>query len=324
MRSISIIVIVCLLIMFGIAVYLAVQNRNSAAMWSKLIPALAIGVIGTLFTIWFSLKSENVDRQFVSTILFHRSDKKPLDNHDKRRHLYGGDQFDGELQDFIGAFIENNENLSNSDRNSIGNEVMDFYLDVVVLKLLARFFWMYADWWDIHIDSVRRGDSTLSTVTAIKPVPPSHSLTWAHYLRGLERKEHFATVLSSFSDDFWIKKMTVPPRTQVDVIASDHSRTLRFTNPFVRISIAVSKRGGSVGLGDYRWLLGYDNKRSDDFWSIHFDVNCTAEFQRARSGHPDMSRHRQWVETMFSEIRYQLDDQERLTRARDYRDLISR
>lgn len=323
MRSISIIITACLLFLLAVVVYLIVQNRASAALRSKLIPAVVTGLFVAFFTIWFSLKSENIDLQFTSTLFFHKSDKKVLDEHDNRRHVYGGEQFDGRLQDFIRSCIENDEDINNGDFKKVGDKVRNLYFDLVFIKLLSHFFWMYADWWDISVKSVRRGDSMETIVSAIKPDPDSKSLEWKDFLGALNNKDDFGQLLSSFSENYWIKKMTVPPKTKVDFITSNYRKTLVLTNPFVRVSITTSKSSGSVGLGDYKWLLGYDNKKSEAFWSEHFEVNCKAKFEKLRSGHPEMTRYKRWVETMFAEIQYQLDDEKRLKRARDYRDLIN-
>ena len=117
--------------------------------------------------------------------------------------------------------------------------------------------------------------------------------------------------------------MKVPPKTTVGIETSKYKKMLFLKNPFVEISIAFTKRGGSEGLGDYQWLLGYNNKENNQFWSEHIEVVCEAKFERLRSGHPEMSRYKKWVQTMLEEIRYQFDDEKRLIRARDYHDLSS-
>ena len=323
MRSISIIFMVFLLFLFGVVVYLAVQNRDSAALRSKLIPALVIGLIGALFTIWFSLKSENIDLQFTSTLFFHKSDKKVLDEHYHNQHKFGGAQFDITLLNFISSRIEQDQELNKTAFNEDSSKIKEFYYDLVFIKLFSRFFWMYADWWDIRVKSVRRGDSMETIVSPIKPVPDNAPLGWGDFLGALDIKDDFHQLLSSFSEHYFIKQMVVPPKTKVDFITSNYKRALVLTNPFTRVSITIYKRGGSIGLGDYIWLLGYDNKKSEEFWSEHFEVTCKAKFEKIRSGHPDMPRYKRWVETMFAEIQYQLDDEKRLKRARDYRDLIS-
>jgi hypothetical protein len=203
-----------------------------------------------------------------------------------------------------------------------GDKIKEFYHNVIFIKLISRFFWMYADWWDVNINSVRRGNSIESVVSATEPKLSYDTLEWKDFLETLDAKDNFYQLLSTFSKDYFIKKMTVPPKTKVDFVTSKYSRAVVLTNPFTRVSITIDRRSGSIGLGDYQWLLGYDNKENEGFWSEHFEINCKYEFEKFKSGHPDMPRYKRWVETMFAEIQYQLDDEGRLKRARDYRDLI--
>ena len=320
MRSISTFFLIFLLFLFGFVVYLAVQNRDSVALRSKLIPAIVIGLVGMLFTIWFSLKSENIELKFISTIFFHKSDKKLLDEHEIRRHAYGGEQFDGILKDFIRNYIENDENIK---REEFGDRIRNLYFDMAFIKLIARFFWMYADWWDISIKSSRRGNTMETMVSTIPPIPDYDSLGCNDFLEAIDRKDNFHKLLSEFSKkENWIKKMTVPPKTTINFVTSTYGRTLVLKNSFTIVSITIDKFGGSTGLGDYRWLLDYDIKKSNEFWSEHFEVTCKANFEKFKSGHPEMKRYKRWVETLFAEIQYQLDEDIRLKRARDFSDLI--
>jgi hypothetical protein len=68
--------------------------------------------------------------------------------------------------------------------------------------------------------------------------------------------------------------------------------------------------------------LDYENKKSEEFWSTHYWLNCNAKFTKFKFGHPDMPKYKQWVEVMFAEIQYLLDEKEQLNRAHEYRDLI--
>ena len=97
----KIIAIGVLLIVLVIAFYLYIQNRSLPDLNSKVVPVLFLGCIGTALTIWYSLRSERIDQHFASTVYFHKSDLLLLDEHDARRHLYGGDQFRIPLQNYI-------------------------------------------------------------------------------------------------------------------------------------------------------------------------------------------------------------------------------
>jgi len=131
----------------------------------------------------------------------------------------------------------------------------------------------------------------------------------------------FGALLSDYVEKHSSGKMTVPPETKGTLLASRNSHQIILTNPFAEVSITIVFQGGSVGIGDYTWLLGYDRKKSDEFWSEYFDVNCKVRFRKLRSGHPDIPRYKRWVETIFDETEYQFSDRLRLQRARDYRDL---
>ena len=300
-----------------IGIVFIIVFSSSETIWSKVVPAFAIGLMGIFFTTWFSTKGESFSSQFNYTLYFNKIDKKGLDEHYNKQHAYGGAQFDDELRNFI------DKKLAELGLEKDGEQIEDLYFHLAFIKLSSRFYWLYANWWDIHINSVRRGDGFETVISANKPYPPCMSLKWNDLLETLVPNDSLCTLLDDFSQNFWIKEMTVPPKTKVGIETSKVKNTLSLKNPFVEISITFNKHGGSVGLGDYQWLLGYDNKKNSEFWSERFEVVCEAEFERLRSGHPEMLRYKKWVQTMFEEVRYQFDDERRLIRARDYRDLSS-
>jgi hypothetical protein len=316
-------VVVFLVVPVGIASYLWFQNRYLPELNSKLVPVFFLGAIGMLFSVWYSLKGETRDQHFASTVYFHRSDLHLLDEHDPRRHLYGGEQFNARLRDFIGHRIEHDERFRTEGSGDRGREGVEYlYCDMVFLKLIDRFFWAYGDWWDVRITSVRHANDTESTVSAIKPDPDSASLTRKHFLGESRSNDAFLSLLSDFAKQDTPAKMTVPPKTRASITTMRYKDSLVLANPFAEVSITISYRGGALGIGDYAWFLDYDRKKSEEFWSEYLEVDCKAEFSRWRSGHADMVRYKRWVDTMFAEIQYQLSDEERMKRARDYRDLV--
>jgi hypothetical protein len=237
--------------------------------------------------------------------------------------MFGGDQFNIPLQNFINDHLTNDKELNQAIFGQQSAKIEEFYHDMIFIKLISCFFWIYNNQWNIRINSVRRGKSFETIVSPIDKSNPAYSkLTWEDFVEEIQDDENFRKLLSIFSKQTSSKEMTVPPKTKVKFITSKHSKILVLTNSFAKVSIAIDYHGGSSGLGDYRWLLGYDNKKSEEFWSEHFEVHCKAEFEKFKSGHPDMPRYQQWVKTMFTEIQYQLDDEQRLKRAKEYQDLV--
>jgi hypothetical protein len=321
MRTLPIILTLATLLLLGCGLYLVIQNRNSPTLREKAIPALIIGVVTALITIWFSLKNESIKTQFTSTVFINVKDKKPLEFHENRQFLFGGEQFDSKAQEYINKTIATRVNLT-TDVNNVSEQAIEFYMDMLIVKAISHFFWMYADWWDVHIQSVRRGNSTITGLSANKPDPPFITITWDNWLNNLDSKYTQHSLLKEYSNDFWIQKMVVPPKTTVSLHSMKYERQVIFKNKFAYICINIKKRSGSRGLGDYQFLLGYDEKKNDSFWSEHFELTCSADFEKLLSGHPEMERYIQWVKTMFTEIEYKFDDSKRMERALEYKSLI--
>ena len=306
---------------FG-SIWLFYWNRSSETILSKVMPAFVIGSIGIFFTIWFSTKSESRDTRFNYTLYFNKADKRPLDVHCNNHNAYGGTQFDSSFPNFIGKKIAEMK-LDTLDLQKNGEKVRDFYFDLAFVQLISSFFSIYPESWDIYLDSTRRGNSLIRIRQVNMPQPQLATLKWNNFFEILDPNDSSYKLLIDFSQEFWIKEMKVPPKTTVGIETSKYKKILFLRNPFAEISIAFTHRAGSLGLGDYQWLLGYDNQKNNQFWSEHIEVVCEAKFERLRSGHPEMSRYKKWVQTILEEVRYQFDDEKRLIKARDYHDLSS-
>jgi len=306
-----------IILLFGLGL-LCWQNRASVALKEKIIPALFVAVVGAISTIYFSLENKKIERHFSSTIFFHKGDQLPLDTNCENMNLIGGNQFDIRLSNFLRPLITGKSDLSKGaiDKPEVG------YHDLAFLQLLSRFSWVYADWWDVSVNTVRRGNSVKSTVNRLNWANDAESLELKALLNGTNENSLFFKLLLGFAETTSMQIIKVPPQTSVRFSTDNCSRTLILTNPFAEVSINIRTTGGGVGLGDYRWFLGYDSKMDREFWGGDMRVVCQATFERFKSGHPDMPKYHRWVETMFEEIAYQLDDEQRLKRAKEYRDLV--
>ncbi|MFH1369693.1 MAG: hypothetical protein ABII09_00155, partial [Planctomycetota bacterium] len=237
MRSISVIITVVFVFLFVLAVYLGIQNRNLESLRSKVLPAFAIAVVGALFTIWFSLESKKTEIKFTSTVFFHKLDKTPLDQHYQDQHKFGGNQFNIDLLNFIANYIEQDQEMKKAVFNKDSDKIKDFYHNIVFIKLLDRFFWMYANSWDISINSVRRGNAVETEVSTVEPKLPCSGLEWKDVLETIDTKSDFYQLFSNYSKDSFIRKTTIPPETKIGFVTSKYGKTLVLTNPFVRVHI---------------------------------------------------------------------------------------
>lgn len=323
MKALLIIILISFIIItLPIIIYLWTQNRSSELLSSKILSAVAVALFAILSALVIGLKSEDRELKFASTLFFHKSDKRPLDNHlhGDGRLKFGGGQFGGTLSLFISGRLKECEDLNKAEFNKDREKIVEFYHNLMLIKLIDQFFWMYSARWDTNVYSVRRGtgESKESYVDSRETPPNYDCLKWEDLLN-TEQQNNFYDLLSAFSD---IKETKVPPKTKVRFIITEYKKEIVLKNPFVKVTITINNTGGSLGLGDYKWLLGYDNKKSEEFWSAHFRVNCNAKFEKLKSGHPEMPKYKQWVDVMFAEVQYLLDEKEQLKRAHEYRDLI--
>jgi len=122
-----------LIILFGIfisvlistLIYLAYNNRASEDLWSKLLPALTVGVVGACLTLWFSLKEEKIDTIVPTILITHIESGRPLFILDPRYLLFGVSKF-SILQDKMRPF----EN----------QEMADFHTDVLFIEISRLIF----------------------------------------------------------------------------------------------------------------------------------------------------------------------------------------
>jgi hypothetical protein len=263
--------------------------------------------------------------EFNCTLIFHKADMRPLEDHlrGNSRSRLGGRQFDGILSQFVSNQFRERDNLYKAESNNYPQKIIDFYHNMILIELIDHFFWMYSAGWDASVYSIREGTVEIRTSSANpngKP-PDCDCLTWGHFLN-TEEQDDFYDLLSSFSNFTNSKEMRVPPGTRVRFIITEYRKAIVLTNPYVEVTIAINKTSASSGLGDYKWLLS-NELEGDEFWAAHFGVACSARFEGSKAADPDIARYRQWVEVLFSEIRYLLDEQERLKRAREYHDSTS-
>jgi len=321
---ITIIVVVYIVLPALFIVYLCIQNRNSDLLVEKILSAFGGAIIVILSALLFSLRSEEVESNFASTVIFHKLDKTPLDNHlDGDGQLkFGGHQFIGPLAAFINKHVEKSVELNKVQFNKDSDRIVEFYHNIILIRLLDQFFWMYSARWDTNVYSVRRGMGELkeSYVDSEDTPPNCDRLNWTDLFND-GQQSNFHDLLSAFSN---INETKVPPKTKIRFVIREHKKEILLRNPFVKVTITVNKSGGSSGLGDYKWLLGYINDRTgNEFWSAHFRVTCSAKFAKLKSGHPDMPKYKQWVRVLFGEVQYLLDEKEQLKRAHEYRELVA-
>jgi len=152
---ITIAVLVYILLPLLAIFYLCIQNRSSDLLLERILSAFGGAIIVILAALLFSLKSEKMESKFASTVIFHKRDKKPLGDYleGDGRLQFGGGQFTGPLGVFISKHIEESAELKKAEFNKDDDRIVEFYHNVILVKLLHQFFWMYSARWDTNVYS---------------------------------------------------------------------------------------------------------------------------------------------------------------------------
>lgn len=139
------------------------------------------------------------------------------------------------------------------------------------------------------------------------------------FITECKKTPELETLYDSINPDIYqMHNMTLPQGTEFTVVADKHGRSISFTNKFSEVKISVYQSHGMRGLGEWKWLLGYDDHFDEQFWLSTLAIHLEAKFEKLRSGHPDMGKYKNWTESIFENIQSELDAEKQLEKAREY------
>ncbi len=303
MKFIPAILLVC---MFVLLVYLGFQNRNSEALRSKVFPAIAIAVIGGLFTIWFSLKEEKIKISFPSTLMYHEKSGEALEKCDQRYKL----QYGGKLALF--SSIIQAPPKDDSSFLTLSSDIL--FVETLTLLFTSR-----------HQESLGLTGHIISyTKDPSFRDFPNQTLSWQDFSLKYkdkwrsEIKELFAKLEDpNIFGILGIREMCFPKGTTIKIVCDRINRNISLKNDFCEINIKIYGDNFYRGLGEWKWILGYDDDKDNEFWTSNMMVYLSAKFSRFLSGHPDMPKYKRWVNLLFDRLRSCLDNEQQLNASRE-------
>jgi hypothetical protein len=300
--TLTIIFSIFILTLVASSIYLAYNNRASEALWSKFLPALTIALVGACLTLWFSLSEEKINKTLHVSYATQVDTGSPLEVFDLRYSMfYGGRLFAPR------GFLKPLDN----------QEIFDYHFDIALIEISELIFETFQEF-----RSSPGGDLVSS-----KKYPKSLNLSrkaleWDEFISKFKKSPELISLYSSIEPaKYLIHNMTLPKNTQYTVTNSGHKRSIVFTNNFVKVDILVFQSQGQRGLSEWQWLLGYDKSINEQFWQSNFAVHLKAVFNKLRSGHPDMPKYKDWVDSIFDNIQSNLDAESQLIKAREYNHL---
>jgi hypothetical protein len=280
MDKMKIIFIVYLFGLFIALVYLWFMNRGSDVILEKLFPALAIGITGAFFTLWLSLKEEDIKMQFPATLIYHVKSGEALEKCDEKYQTLYGSKF-YQIRRYLKAPISNHD-----------IKCFERHEDILFLETLALLFTSPPE---IVNDQIFPHFLHNTEDPALRYFP-NQTLSWqefvSRYLKNNGRSEIielYTNLPPSTFDLGYIKEMCFPKGTTIKfaydiiikgVIYKNAIRKISLKNDFCEVNIVIRNIEGVRGLGEWKWILGYDDDKSNEYWSSSQRVYLTAKFNK--------------------------------------------
>lgn len=281
--------------------YLAWLNRGSEKVAISLPSAVAVGVVGALLTLLFSLQAEGRTATFVVEYVIDPAQGTP----------FRCDAFPditqytdaGGLTVVPAWKVAGDISAVRPDLTTINEpeDLQPLYRTVLVCQMLELLRIRFNRDWNAQAArfTLPNGSGTLLLG------PDSKTGTRVSndaVVKAFGGQQVFAsTTLDSFN---------LPPETTISGVVSDVSTTVSFKNKFVDIKVEVLDRGVGRELGELRYLCKMGIEESKAFSRPQYFVTITADFNAYRFGHPDMPLYRQWTDSVISELQL-FDSQQR-------------
>ena len=295
----KIILIALSAIFIGVVIIYSWFNRDSDRVVLTLMTAMTIGAVGFIAKESISNKLEKFSKEIPVAVFYGFPDYMPL----KIQLPYS---YDLELcmQSIDPKDIPVND-LNRVDLDFAG----DKYFDAIQFAVISTIFHGFEKSWNIKTTQTR--------------TPHGQSLSW----RNIKEEGGVITAsefLNNLSDNYFVKlglhnnlelfggKAMFPPNTKVEVSSEEiNYRNLRisFTNRYITLIIKIWQSESSVGVGEYKKLLGLSNELNpltssydDKYGNAVYLIEVSAEQNYWLNGHPEMQKYRNWANSITNLI----------------------
>jgi len=314
--------LIFILIFAGVLLYFWYMNRASVVLAEKLFPVITIGLLGSLFTLWFSLKEEKVVTEFPAYIFYNTNSRDVLEKHDKKySEFYGCERFQ------IRRYIDYFEKPELDDlQKSIYN--YSFPENILFAEVLTLVFSSCGKV-PIGLTDQLVGPTTSSPHLCL-PKNTREERDLFYYKNNLpwEIIEIYEQLnKKGILNSFGLNVIAIPKGTKIKITCQPVDRKIEFWNDFCEVTIQINYYGGFRGLGEWQWILNYDDDLNNEYCTYKFGIITEARFKKMRAGHPDMQYYKNWVNAITKRLEDCLDSEQKQKKARDmnhlYKDNIN-
>lgn len=287
-------VLVLLIISTALAFYVVWMNRESEKIVTAVVPISVAALIGVFLTVFLFGGEAPVTAKFPAVFLFRISDRAPLVPPDRTQLL--------SLFEVPTLEAEHPELIQDNDNGAT------LYHHLLQKAIIDTLTFRYAYTWEIDIVDFKTGvGQQQGSQPARNATEPSTKLSRAE-LNALMKGNRFAGV------DFFPSLGLALLFGSVMIVRTPNGGLpegeITVKNDFVTLSIRTAQMSWMRSLGGYRVMMGYSWEQDREFASTQYVVTVRADFDRLRSGHPKMTKYKQWVNQIVSVLRAQFDEQQ--------------
>ena len=145
-----------------------------------------------------------------------------------------------------------------------------------------------------------------------------YGLKWDVYMDNFKINRELISYIDYLSKmrPYASRQMPLPQNTLCQTNSEMAEKKIHFESSFFLINITIGARQSYPGLGEWRWILEYDEEKASEFRTSDFDITLSAKFERTRSGHPKMPKYMKWVNAIFDDLESRLDADKQLASAK--------
>ena len=289
-----VLVLAALILATGVAFYVVWMNRASEKIVTAVIPIAIAALIGVGLTVFVFGGQPPLTVKFPAVFLYRSSDKAPWTP--PARPMLNSLFEVPELQ------RDHPERIAD---DTSGATLYHHLLQKAIIDILAQH---HRGGWETDISRFDMGMIEEMAGPSPDASAPSMKLSFEE-IKQLLKENRF------HDSRFMQPELTLPRGTRVRIKAPEINSTVGeegeivLDNDFVCMSIKTRQSSWMRSLGPYRWIFGYTREKDSEFQRAEYLITIKAEFKRLRSGHPEMSKYKHWVEQIVSELQTALDEQ---------------
>lgn len=278
----------------------------------NIMPAVLIYATVSFVTVRFSLNQETREARFHSAFIYHFKSKEPLEAKD--RDYFSGRPGFTRWEPLPSWLIHHNPSLPEAHRGRL-------YLDVLLGMVLQLLFTRYQSSWavDFGVITLPHLKGTGMDWEPQVDAPASDFVKWDECEQWFPESGVFRAWVPPLVDRMAVPlKTTIRGEARYDGNKEPCGWSLHLKNPFVDITVGISPKVGTRGIGDLRKMIGYTVSHSEEYYAQAYAIRLHAKFERFRSGHPQMVWCRNWVADMFEALQEELDSRRHSERQKEH------